>query len=220
MWSSKRLTDYARAICRNVRLFSAKVSNIASNAFIETSYRLVCTDKKKQTMGHLQLAVVSFWRHIFVIRPRVMRSMCHRLPRTHVNSEQRVCLRIATVLIFSAMKTHSYSGYCDEYTKHWTFVGLQWNGLRVSTAKHNVARYRAATWLTADSSIDSRPISDDITDARNFFWVIIVTMWRWWWKRCMVHLMKWQKPCVDFDWSFKKEKENWCIWWLRLHKTR
>ena len=74
--------------------FLAKVSNIASNAFTETSYRLVCTDKKKQTMGHLQLAAMSFWRHIFVIQPRVMRSMCHRLPRTHVNSEQRVCLRI------------------------------------------------------------------------------------------------------------------------------
>ena len=173
MWSTKRLTDYARAICRNVCLFSAKVSNIASNAFTETGYRLVCTDKKKQTMGHLQLAVVSFWRHIFVIRPRVMRSMCHRLPRTHINSDQRVCLRIATVLIFSAVKTHSYShdsGYCDDYTKHWTFVGLQWNGLRVSTAKHNVTRYRTATWLTADSSIDS----DDITDLWSmrgiFFW--------------------------------------------------
>ena len=114
MWSTKRLTDYARAICRNVCLFSAKVSNIASNAFTETSYRLVCTDKKKQTMGHLQLAVVSFWRHIFVIRPLVMRSMCHRLPRTHVNKDQRVCLRITTVLIFSAVKTHSYSGYCDD----------------------------------------------------------------------------------------------------------
>ena len=114
MWSTKRLTDYARAICRNVCLFSAKVSNIASNAFTETSYRLVCTDKKKQTMGYLQLAVVSFWRHIFVIRPRVMSSMCHRLPHTHVNSDQRVCLRIATVLIFSAVKTHSYSGYCDD----------------------------------------------------------------------------------------------------------
>ena len=45
-----------------------------------------------------------------------MRSICHRLPRTHVNSvsDQRVCLRIATVLIFSAVKTHSYSGYCDD----------------------------------------------------------------------------------------------------------
>ena len=114
MWSTKRLTDYARAICRNVCLFLAKVSNIASNAFTETSYRQVCTDKKKQTMGHLQLTALSFWRHIFVIRPRVMRSMCHRLPRTHVNSDHCVCLRIATVLIFSAVKTHSYSGYCDD----------------------------------------------------------------------------------------------------------
>ena len=34
--------------------------------------------------------------------------------RKHVNSDQRVCLRIATVLIFSAVKTHSYSGYCDD----------------------------------------------------------------------------------------------------------
>ena len=40
----------------------------------------------------------------------------------------------------------------------------------MSTAKHNVARYRAATWLTADSSIDS----DDITDARNFFLIIVI----------------------------------------------
>ena len=184
MWSTKRLTDYARAICRNVCLFSAKVSNIASNAFTETSYRLVCTDKKKQTMGHLQLAVVSFWRHIFVIRPRVMRSMCHRLPRTHANSDQRVCLRIATVLIFSAVKTHSYSGYCDDILL-LTFVGLQWNGLRVSTAKHSVARYRAATWLTADSSIDS----DDITDARIFF-------------------SDNSDICGDDD-----ERDVWCIWW-------
>ena len=29
-------------------------------------------------------------------------------------SDQRVCLRIATVLIFSTVKTHSYSGYCDD----------------------------------------------------------------------------------------------------------
>ena len=44
---------------------------------------------------------------------------------------------------------------------------------------------------------------------------------RWWWrKRRMVHLMKWQKQCVNRDWSFNEEKENWCIWWLRLHKTR
>ena len=40
-----------------------------------------------------------------------MRSMCHRLPRTHVNSDERVCLRIATVLMFSAVKTHSF---CDD----------------------------------------------------------------------------------------------------------
>ena len=31
--------------------------------------------------------------------------MCHRLPSTHVNSDQRVCLRIAPLLILSAMKT-------------------------------------------------------------------------------------------------------------------
>ena len=101
--------------------------------------------------------------------------MCHRLPRTHVNSDQRVCLSIATVLIFSAMKTNSF---CDD-NKHRTFVELQYNGLRMSTAKHNecgtmasrcsdqtdialwIKRYRAATGHSIDSN--------DITVARNFF---------------------------------------------------
>ena len=118
-----RWENFEREDCKNIEelyAWSTKEAELIgmcipkSVILLQTSYRLVCTDKKKQTMGHLQLAVVSFWRHIFVIRPRVMRSMCHRLPRTHVNSDQRVCLRIATVLIFSAVKTHSYSGYCDD----------------------------------------------------------------------------------------------------------
>ena len=164
MWSTKRLTDDARAICRNVCLFSAKVSNIASNAFTETSYRLVCTDKKKQTMGHLQLAVVSFWRHIFVIRPRVMRSMCHRLPRTHVNSDQRVCLRIATVLIFSAVKTHSYSGYCDNIlnTEHsLDFNEMDWG-----------CQLQNTMWRDTALRHDWQPIAR--TDARIFFLIIVI----------------------------------------------
>ena len=47
--------------------FSAKVSNIASNAFTETSYRLVCTDKKETDYGPpaacCSVILTSYFRH-------------------------------------------------------------------------------------------------------------------------------------------------------------
>ena len=55
--------------------------------------------------------------------------------------------------------------------------------------------------LTADSSIDC----DDITVAKNFF-LIIVMFVAMMMKETSTDQMT--KPCVDFDWSFKEEKEN------------
>ena len=68
-------------------------------------------------------------------------------PRTHVNSDQRVCLNIATVLILSAVKTHSY---CDDKKEilniHWTSMkGIEDVNFKTMWLGSNDAEQRAAT---------------------------------------------------------------------------
>ena len=68
-------------------------------------------------------------------------------PRTHVNSDQRVCLNIATMLILSALKTHSY---CDDNKEilniHWTSMkGTEDVNFKTMWLGSNDAEQRAAT---------------------------------------------------------------------------
>ena len=107
-------------------------------------------------------------------------------PRTHVNSDQRVCLNMATVLILSAVKSHSYCDDNKEITEHSLDFNerdrgcqLQNNVARIKTMPNSELRHKWCQQpILGDSSIDS----DDIIVESDVL--------------------------VDDD-----ERDVWCIWW-------